>query len=107
MRMRIRCGLIVAMIVALGLSVPLTGAAAVDVGQPCGGSMRLSCGARMWCDWPAGKCNGSDVQGKCADIPAACPKSTRSVCGCDQRTYVNDCERIRAGVQKDRDGACK
>ena len=105
--MWIQCRLIVAMIVTLGLSVPLIGASAIEVGQPCGGGLRLSCGARMWCDWPAGKCNGSDVEGKCADVPTACRKSTGSVCGCDKRTYANDCERIRAGVQKDHDGTCK
>jgi len=99
---------VAAVVVAFGLmAVALTGAEAVGLGQTCGGTFRFACGSGLWCDWPAGKCAAADVQGKCVEISAACPKSTRPVCGCDRKTYGGDCERVRAGVQKDHDGACK
>jgi hypothetical protein len=30
----------------------------------------------------------------------------KPVCGCDKKTYNNDCERLRAKVQKSSDGGC-
>jgi len=101
-------GAILVIIAALA-SAPITstGASAVTAGQPCGGPMGLSCGSGLWCDWPAGKCDAADAQGKCVEIPAACPKNAKPVCGCDRRSYGSDCERVRAGVQRHHDGACK
>jgi hypothetical protein len=97
-----------AMIVALALAcVAPSGAAAVGAGQTCGGIVGFACDPGLWCDWPAGKCGAADIQGKCVEIPAVCPKNIKSVCGCDKRTYANDCERLRARVQKDHEGTCK
>ena len=64
------------------------------------------CGPDRICDVPAGRCDGEDLQGICLDRPDACPEIFRPVCGCDGETYANDCERLRAGVQKDHDGEC-
>jgi hypothetical protein len=99
---------VAAMAVAFALaSAAPTGAAAVGAGQTCGGFIGLTCGPGLWCDWPARRCGSADIQGKCVEIPAVCPKNIKSVCGCDKRTYGNDCARLRASVQKDHDGACK
>ena len=46
------------------------------------------------------------MPGSCVPIPETCPRLFDPVCGCDGITYVNDCERIRAQVQKDHDGPC-
>ena len=100
---------VVGMLVALGLAclVPADTAAAAGVGQICGGFVGFACGRGLWCNWPAGNCQGADLQGTCVEIPAVCAKNYKPVCGCDKRTYGNDCERLQGRVQKDHDGPCK
>ena len=58
-------------------------------------------------DVPEGFCTIADLPGECVSVPEACPEIFDPVCGCDGKTYGNDCERIRAGVQKDHDGPCR
>ncbi len=72
----------------------------------CGGFAGTPCDEGQFCDLPPGLCGGADLQGECVPIPDLCPDLWDPVCGCDGRTYANDCERIRAGVQKDHDGSC-
>jgi hypothetical protein len=98
---------IAAVILALALvAVAPTGAAAVGEGQMCGGLVPITCDKGLWCDLEAGKCGGADIAGKCVKIPPGCPKDFVPVCGCNKRTYPNDCRRMKAHVQKDHDGAC-
>ena len=37
---------------------------------------------------------------------ANCPYIWKPVCGCDRKTYANECEASRAGVTKWTSGAC-
>jgi hypothetical protein len=60
----------------------------------------------MTCDLPEGLCGGADLTGNCVAIPDACAEIYAPVCGCDDRTYGNDCERLKAGAQLDHVGAC-
>ena len=44
--------------------------------------------------------------GKCVKKPEECIQVNQPVCGCDGRTYFNDCIRQISGVSKDHDGKC-
>jgi Kazal-type serine protease inhibitor-like protein len=98
-------------LIALGASAALLLApdkvSAVGVGQTCGGIAGIACDRGLWCDRRPGFCQGADIQGTCVRIPELCPTVYQPVCGCNNKTYGNDCERRRAKVAKNHDGPCK
>jgi len=75
-------------------------------GALCGTIVGIGCDTGFFCDLQAAQCGGADLGGVCTPIPGGCPTVFDPVCGCDGRTYGNDCERRMAGVQLDHEGAC-
>jgi hypothetical protein len=99
---------VLTMAFGLALLVPTgAAAAAVGVGKTCGGIAGIPCDYGLWCDLKAGSCNVSDAQGKCVKVPTVCNKIFKPVCGCDKKTYGNNCERQAAKAQLDHTGKCK
>jgi len=94
-----------------GMSLAYNGECRLDIGAKlgefCGGFAGRACQLGLRCEQKPGTCNIADVGGTCMKVPQACDKSLFPVCGCDGKTFGNDCERQSAGVAKKHDGACK
>jgi Kazal-type serine protease inhibitor domain len=99
-----RLALSLAFALTLVLLAPVSASAA---GQVCGGFFGLPCGAKEFCQFPAGRCGWFDITGRCTRVPQLCPLIFRPVCGCDGKTYSNDCIRQVAKVSKKHDGRCR
>jgi hypothetical protein len=100
--------LVVSLAAALALMIFVPdGAKAVGVGKTCGGFPGLQCDAGLFCQKKAGQCGVIDMSGTCASVPRFCPRHVLRVCGCDGKTYNNDCERQQAMVSLNHTGACK
>jgi len=73
----------------------------------CGGIAGLTCAKGSYCDFSGATCGAGDQFGVCRLIPTSCsPGDAPAVCGCDGKTYENDCARAHAGVSKASNGAC-
>jgi hypothetical protein len=78
---------------------------AVGEGATCGGIAGIRCDGKLWCDPTPGQCGTADVAGTCVTVPEICTEVP--VCGCDNKTYSNDCRRRAAKVAKKSNGACE
>jgi hypothetical protein len=82
---------------------------ASKLGQACGGADAAVCDKGLWCEPAAGLCAGGS--GICVQVPKFCvsrkkTNSFRPVCGCNNKTYSNDCFRRAYRVPKSHDGKC-
>jgi hypothetical protein len=89
----------------LGLSVATVGNAA-KVGETCGGFAGVKCDKGLWCDPYPGQCNFADGQGVCVKVSRICTMIHLPVCGCNGKTFSNDCLRQQRKVAKLHNGAC-
>jgi len=83
------------------------GACAVEPpASTCGGLIGRACSTGSYCDFPNKTCGAADQTGVCRPVPSTCDAISSPVCGCDGKTYANDCLRAVAGVSKANDGTC-
>jgi hypothetical protein len=84
-----------------------TSASASKKAAMCGGIAGLKCPEGQACKYPTNKCNVADLSGTCVKVKSPCPTGGAKVCGCDGKTYANQCELLTAGVREASKGACK
>jgi len=80
-----------------------------DASRPpvfCAGFGGIECKKSEWCDFDVG-CGFDDGSGVCELRPEACPDIFDPVCGCDFRTYGNECEANAEGQDVLHRGECK
>jgi len=94
------------LIVMLGVAIGSGPSMSANLDEACGGNPRVTCNSALWCQTAGGACKTESAAGKCEKAPTFCMRVSRPVCGCNGKTYENDCERQKAKVQLDYVGAC-
>ena len=71
----------------------------------CGGGGEFSCPEGTFCHYDQ-ECGGVDAKGTCDIVPSDCSQEESLVCGCNGRTYSNECMANASKISVDYTGAC-
>lgn len=97
--------------VSAGVSVARAGdcsTAPGAVNSPCGLASHVPCLPGHYCMFPPRSvCGLGDSAGVCQVQPTQCPDHSSPVCGCDGKTYLNDCRAARQGISVEHFGFCE
>jgi hypothetical protein len=102
-----RLGLLTVLLAFASLML-IAAAQAAAKPQSCGGTQPFACPNGQFCQFPTGACTALyGTPGTCARKPRICPLIFLPVCGCNGKTYGNDCQRQSAGVSLRHTGRCR
>jgi hypothetical protein len=91
---------------AKGVSVATEGACAGDV-TDCGGLLGTQCPKGEYCNYALdAQCGAADQTGVCTPVAEICTTDVKPVCGCDGKTYSNECVAARNSVSVASLGEC-
>jgi hypothetical protein len=75
--------------------------------QACSSGSAVKCPAGQFCEFKIGECLKPDAVGECTQSTGiSCVAVSDPVCGCDGRTYSNDCVATISGVSVQAKGVC-
>jgi len=79
---------------------------AFEAPHGCGDTRASECEQNEICKLAVGACHKAGARGVCMARPEMCPMILAPVCGCDDQTYNNACEALRAAVNVAYEGPC-
>ena len=82
-----------------GVAVAKQGVCQRPAPQSCGGMYEdrfggFYCASGDCIHYDGDECGGTDASGSCEARPDVCSMASQPVCGCDKKTYLNECIRV-------------